>query len=262
MERGEATAAIPLLCEILIDSDLESPFQPIVWIDLARCLSASGERLLEFIALREGSRLRNLLGLSDQEEREELGRFVDDPEAVFGRLFPRDRRIRFGLRAQGYKKAGLPTQALDCYTQGLICQGGSSGGVWFQMGECFAALGELWLAELFFRKAASLMLDINLREKFLGKAKAVRRERRANDPGLAIERRRADRTRSDPPDLCIVDPVEARRIYLQISPGGRTGGKGGAGGVLRVSLKNRNNIACRAISERQLRSLNGEGDFH
>lgn len=208
LKRGEATAAIPLLCEIIIDSDLESPFQPIVWIDLARCFSASGERLLEFIALREGSRLRNLLGLSDQEEREELGRFVDDPESVFGRQFPRDRRIRFGLRAQGYKKAGLSTQALDCYTQGLICQGGSSGGVWSQMGECFAALRELWLAELFFRKAASLMLDINLREKFLGKADAVRRERKANDPGLAIERRRVDRAQSDPQDLCIVDPVE------------------------------------------------------
>jgi len=219
LKQGEAMTAIPLLCEIVVDGELKDPLQPVVWINLARCFSASGERLLEFVALREAARLQNLLGLSDREEREELDRFVDDPEAMFGRPFPRDRRIRFGLRAQGYKASNLHTQALDCYTQGLICQGGNSGGVWSQMGECFAALGELWLAELFFRKAASLMkTDISLREKFIGRADAVRRERKGNDPGLAIERRRADRAQSDPPDLCIVDHVEDPEDHLTERP--------------------------------------------
>jgi hypothetical protein len=209
LKRGEAATAIPILCEVIIDSEFKDSRQPVVWINLARCFSASGERLLEFIVLREGARLQNLLGLAEREEREELDRFVNDPEAVFGRRFPRDRRLRFGLRAQGYKKANLYTQALDCYAQGLICQGGDSGGVWFQMGECFRALGELWLSELFACKAASLSeADISLREKFLATAAAVRGERRGNDPGLAIERRRADRAQSDPPDLCIVDPVD------------------------------------------------------
>ncbi len=209
LSRGETTTAIPLLCEIVIDSEFHDPLEPVVWINLAHCFSASGEFLLEFIVLREGARLQNLFGLSDREEREAVDRFVDDPKTLFGRPFPRDLGLRFGLRALGYQEANLHTQALDCYAQALICEGDGNAGRWFEMGECFRALGELWLAELFLYKAASLSeAAISLRQKFLETAGAVRRERKANDPGLAIERRRADRTQSDPPDLCIVDPVE------------------------------------------------------
>ena len=209
LRQGKALAAIPLLCEIVVDSELQSALQPVVWIDLALCFSAFGEPLLAFVAMREAARTPNLIGLSHPKEYAELSLFVDNPEKVFGRKFPSDRRFRFELRAEGYKQKHLYTQALDCYAMAAICEGDESIGIWFEMGDCFKQLGERWLAELFLRKGAFLARhDITLRERFLHLADAVRVDRPQTDPGLDVDRRQADRAESDPLNLCVVDPVE------------------------------------------------------
>ena len=133
-----------------------------------------------------------------------LARFVDDPDRFVGLQLPKERKHRLGLRAMDYKEHGLFTRALDCYAEQNVHAGGRGGGNWFEMGECHRELGEYHLAELFMRLGAHKTSDIDLRLKFLGAADDVRAQRTAGaDPGLALDRRSADRAAADPPNLCI-----------------------------------------------------------
>ena len=85
LERGEARRAISHLCSIFIATDFNTPLQAVAWIDLARAFAACRESVLAFIAMREGARFPNLIGISDRAEKEELARFVDDPDLHLGR---------------------------------------------------------------------------------------------------------------------------------------------------------------------------------
>lgn len=201
LDHGQPLGAIPLLCTILNESDLQSTLLPLVWFDLGRCFSACDEVLLAFISRREAVHTAGLLGLSHRAEQEELASFEHDPEKVFGRPFPARRISRLELRAIGYKEAGLYTQALDCYAEAMISSDEPNAGGWFEMGECQHQLGEYDLAELFMRMGARLTPDTSLREKFLHGAEAARAESRPGLPGLRLDRRREDRAQSDPPNL-------------------------------------------------------------
>jgi len=216
MADGDIVRAIPILAQLLISYyfNPDDSSVSLVWIDLADCFATCGEPEMEFVCLREALATRRLISQADQAAREKLESFTPDPQAVFGRPFPKAQASRLELRAVEYRKRGLFTPALDCYVESNLCESGRSAGTWFEMGECHLELGELHLAELFMVRGADFYTEtqIILKTRFLDAAEEVRRKRRLlPDFGLNLSRRKAERdaARQSPSEI-IVDPLPLR----------------------------------------------------
>jgi hypothetical protein len=169
--KQDCRQAVPRLCETLQQLEEstahDSSIAPLAWFYLAQCFEWNGMTMLTFIAMREASRQRRLIPQAKVAERKRLEAFDSHPSTILQQEIDIWQQK---LQAVRYKNQNDWVNALECYLRVNIAEVGKHGGNWFEIGECFQALGALDLAVLFMRKAAILATEPDLARKFLNAA--------------------------------------------------------------------------------------------
>lgn len=172
--KQDCRQAVPLLCKSLHlaaeSSVRDSSIEPLAWLYLAQCFTQNEMTMLTFIAMREAAHQAELVPQTKAAERNILETFDSRPGAI---LHQEIDTWQQELQAVRYKAQNDWASALDCYLRVNIAEAGKHGGNWFEIGECFQALGAPQLAILFMRKAARLTTEPGLARKFLNAALSI-----------------------------------------------------------------------------------------
>ncbi|MEM7517336.1 MAG: hypothetical protein AAF368_10490, partial [Planctomycetota bacterium] len=210
MDQGLHAEAIPILCSLILRS--ERQYLPVAWIRLSLCLELCGEAKLAFLMMRDTLKLRDGIPRHFAAEFSSLEAFSDDPTSHFGKDFDlRSKALRLGADVR-YAEWNFHTTAFDIRVDGALSDQETKASHWFEMGKSHAMLEERSLAELFMRRAALKATTPSLRDRFTAQAESVHGRRQyQRDPGLDVDRRRAERRLTSPDRVLGPDGPLTRR---------------------------------------------------